>query len=224
MCAEFHQRGPQGPVDMVIPNTLLAECCFETFIKQPAGYLYHVLPTFGASDLFIKTLLCKSMDAGLTTETPLCTYDPAMHVLTTPCDLVQEGALSDVCSLPFFQDVLANKLAANASKKSKKAYTAPEMCFQLGSACSVQTVHGKNDGKHNNVPEPGVNLCPATKASAANPSNADQSVTKIASSEDDASSNDGREGSSNASSSSDSLSASASSDEEEQSMVPAGGG
>jgi hypothetical protein len=57
MCAELHQHGPQGPVDMVIPNTSLAECCFETFNKQPAGYLYHVLPTFGAFDLFIKTLL-----------------------------------------------------------------------------------------------------------------------------------------------------------------------
>ena len=69
MCAELHQRGPQGPVDMVIPNTSLAECCFEMFNKQPAGYLYHVLPTFGASDLFIKTLLHQSMDAGLTTQT-----------------------------------------------------------------------------------------------------------------------------------------------------------
>ncbi len=29
MCAELHQRGPQGPVDMVIPNTPLAECGFE---------------------------------------------------------------------------------------------------------------------------------------------------------------------------------------------------
>ena len=138
MCAELHQHGPQGPVDMVMPNTLLVECCFEMFNKQLAGYLYHVLPTFGASDLCIKTLLCRSMDAGLRTEAPLCTYDPATHVLTTPCDLAQEGVLSDVCSLPFFQDVLANKLAVNTNKKSKMAYTAPEMCFQLGSARSVQ--------------------------------------------------------------------------------------
>jgi hypothetical protein len=29
-----------------------------------------------------------------------------------------------------------------------KAYTTPEMCFQLGSARSVQTVHGVNEGKH----------------------------------------------------------------------------
>jgi hypothetical protein len=208
---------------MVIPNTLLAECCFETFNKQPAGYLYHVLPTFGASDLFIKTLLSQSMDAGLMTEAPLGMYDPATHILTTPRDLAQEGMLSDVRSLPFFQDVLTNKLAADASKKSKKAYTAPKICFQLGSARSVQTVHGKTDGKHNNVPEPGVNLCPATKASAANPLNANQPVTKIASSEDDASSNDGSEGSSDTLLSSDSSSASASSDEKEQSVAPAGG-
>jgi hypothetical protein len=71
MCAEIHQRGPQGPVDMVISNTLLAECEFEMFNKQPAGYLYHVLPKFGASELLIKSLLCRSMEAGLMTEAPL---------------------------------------------------------------------------------------------------------------------------------------------------------
>jgi hypothetical protein len=37
MCAELHQCGPQGPVDMVIPNTSAAEACFEMFNKQPAG-------------------------------------------------------------------------------------------------------------------------------------------------------------------------------------------
>jgi hypothetical protein len=57
MCAELHQRGPQGPVDMGIPNTSAAEACFEIFNKQPAGYLYHVLPTFGASPLFVKSIL-----------------------------------------------------------------------------------------------------------------------------------------------------------------------
>ncbi len=132
--------------------------------------------------------------------------------------------LSDVRCLPFFQDVLAKKLAANSSKKNKKAYTAPEMCFQLGSACSVQTVHGTNEGKHNNVPEPGVGLRPVgTKAPAANPSNADQPVVDIASSEDDASFKEEREGSDDTSLSSNDLSASSSSVEEEQS-APAGGG
>ena len=31
MCAELHQRGPQGPVDMIIPNTPLA--CFSTVLS-----------------------------------------------------------------------------------------------------------------------------------------------------------------------------------------------
>ena len=131
--------------------------------------------------------------------------------------------LSDVQSLPFFQDVLAEKLAADASKKNKKAYTAPEMCFQLGSARSVQTVHGANEGKHNNVPEPGVELSPGTPAPAANPVNADQPMIEIASSKDDASSVEESEGSDDTSSSSDDSSASSSSVEEEQS-APAGGG
>jgi hypothetical protein len=42
---------------MMTPNTLVAEACFEMFNKQPAGYLYHVLPTFGASPLFVKNIL-----------------------------------------------------------------------------------------------------------------------------------------------------------------------
>jgi len=97
------------------------------------------------------------------------------------------------------------------------------MCFQLGSARSVQTVHGANEGKQDNVPEPGVKLRRGTTASAANPSNADQPVIEIASSEDDASSNEESEGSDVTLSSSDDLSASSSSVEEEQS-APAGGG
>jgi len=218
MCAELHQHGFQGPVGMVIPNTPLAEGSFEMFNKQPAGYLYHVLPKFGASELFIKPLLRRSMEAGLTTEVTLCTYDFDTHILTTSCDEEQEGVLSDVWSLPFFQNVLAKKLAADASKKTKKAYTAaPGMCFQLSSACSVQTVHGANEGKHDNVPEPGVELCPGTTASAANPSNANQPVIEIAPSKDDTSSNEESEGSDDTLSSSDDLSASSSSVEEEQS-------
>jgi hypothetical protein len=57
LVAELHQRGPQGPVDMVIPNSGEAEARFEMFNKQPAGYLYHVLPTFGATETFTKSLL-----------------------------------------------------------------------------------------------------------------------------------------------------------------------
>ena len=156
-------------------------------------------------------------------EAPLCTYDFNTHILTTPLDEAQESVLSDVQSLPFFKDVLAEKLAADASTKNKKAYTAPKMCFQLGSARSVQTVHGANEGKHNNVPKPGVELCPGTTASAADPSKANQPVVDIASSKDYASSDKESEGSDDTLASSDNSSASSSSVEEEQS-VPAGGG
>jgi hypothetical protein len=78
---------------------------------------------------------------------------------------IQDGILSNVCSLPFFQDVLADKQMANATKKGKKkGHIAPEMCFQLGSTRSVQTVHGANDEKYMNVTKPGVNLGLATQA------------------------------------------------------------
>ncbi len=52
MVAELHQRGPQGLVDMVIPNTSKVEAHFEMVNKQLAGYLYHVLPLFGLQRLF----------------------------------------------------------------------------------------------------------------------------------------------------------------------------
>jgi hypothetical protein len=161
------------------------------------------------------------MEAGLA-EAPLCAYDPETKVLTTPQDAMQDCILSDVPSIPFFQDVLADKLMANATKKGKKkGHTTPKMCFQLGSACSVQTVHGANDGKYTNVTEPGLNLGSATQASPANPLNADQPVIKIVSSEDDASSSERSEEGSNSASSSENLSALSSSEEEEQSETPA---
>ncbi len=49
LVAELHQRRLQGPVDMVVPNSGKVEACFEMFNKQPVGYLYHVLPMFGAT-------------------------------------------------------------------------------------------------------------------------------------------------------------------------------
>ncbi len=146
MVAELHQHGPPGPVDMVIPNTSKAEARSEMFNKQPAGYLYHVLPLFGAAELFTETILRQSMDVGLATEAPRCKYNKDTQILTTPCDAQQESILSDVRSLPFFQDIDAIKQAAGANKKGKKKeHTAPEMCFQIGSTRSVQTVHGAND-------------------------------------------------------------------------------
>ena len=136
---------------------------------------------------------------------------------------MQDGILSDVFSLPFFQDVLANKQTADAKKKEKKiGHTAPEMCFQLGSACSVQRVHGANDGKYTNVTEPDLNLGSATQASTAKPLNTNQLVIKIASSEDDTSSSEGSEEGNDSTSSSDNSSVLSSSEEEEQSKTLAG--
>ncbi len=112
MVAELHQRGPQGPVDMVIPNGSEAKACFEMFNKQPAKYLYHMLPLFGATQLFVKTILHWSMDADLATEAPLCTYDEGRQILTTPRDAQQESILSDICSLPFFNRNTAIRVRA----------------------------------------------------------------------------------------------------------------
>ncbi len=217
LVAELHQCRPQGPMDMVIPNSGEAEARFEMFNKQPMGYLYHVLPTFGATETFIKSLLRLSMDAGLATEAPRCTYNAAMQILMTPRNAQQESMLSDVRSLPFFQDIDAIKRAASCGKKGKKEHTAPEMCFQLSSAQSIQTVHGANDGKYTNVAKPGVELGLGTKASAANHLNAKQPAIEIDSTDDDASSNKESKKGSDDVSSSDETSASTSSDEEEQS-------
>jgi hypothetical protein len=164
------------------------------------------------------------MDAGLTTKAPKCIYNAVTQILTSPRDAQQESVLSDVRSLPFFQDIDAIKQAASGGKKGKKEHTAPEMCFQLGSARSVQMVHGANDGKYTKVAEPGVDLGSGNKASAANNSNAKQPAIKIDSTNEGASSDEESEEGSDNVSSSDETSASTSSDEEEQSNGPAGCG
>ena len=98
------------------------------------------------------------------------------------------------------------------------------MCFQLGSARSVQTVHGDKAGNYTKVAEPGFDLGLGNKASAANNWNAVQLAIKIDSTNDDASSDKESEEGSDEVSSSDKTSASTSSDEEEQSNGPAGRG
>ncbi len=125
-------------------------------------------------------------------------------------------------SLPFFQDIDAIKQAASGRKKGKKEHTAPEMCFQLGSARSIQMVHGANNGKYTKVAKPGVDLGLGNKASAANNLKAKQPAIKIDSTNDDASSDEESEEGSDNVSSSDKTSASTSSDEEEQSNGPTG--
>jgi hypothetical protein len=161
------------------------------------------------------------MDAGLATEAPKCMYDAATQILTTPCDAQQESVLSDVHSLPFFQDIDAIKRAAGGGKKGKKEHTAPDMCFQLSSTRSVQTVHGNNDGNYTKVAKPGVELGLSNKASAAKNSNAEQPAIEIDSTNDDASSDEESEEGSDDLYSSDKTSTSTSSDEEEQSNGPA---
>ena len=85
LCAEIHQQGLLGQVDIVITNTTVdAEAHFEMFNKQPAGYLYHVLPTFGASLTFIQEILRRSMDPAIVLEAPQCTLDNKTGILTTP--------------------------------------------------------------------------------------------------------------------------------------------
>jgi hypothetical protein len=149
------------------------------FNKQPAGYLYHVLPMFGATETFTKSLLRQSMGAGLGTKAPKCVYNAITQILTTPHDAQQESMLSDVRSLPFFQDINAIKWATSGGKKGKKERTAPEMCFQLSSTQIVQTVHGTNNGKYTKVAKPGVDLGSGNKASAANNSNAEQRPSRL---------------------------------------------
>jgi hypothetical protein len=224
LVAELHQHGPQGPVDMVIPNSGEAEARFEMFNKQPVGYLYHVLPTFGATGTFTKSLLRRLMDAGLATKAPKCEYDAATQILATPRDAQQESVLSDVRSLPFFQNIEAIKWATGGRKKGKKEHTAPEMCFQHGSTRSIQTVHGNNAGNYTKVAKPGFDLGLGNKASAANNLNALQPAIEIDSTNDDTSSDEESDEGSDEVSSSDETSTSTSSDEEEQSNGPAGRG
>jgi hypothetical protein len=98
------------------------------------------------------------------------------------------------------------------------------MCFQLGSARSVQMVHGDSNENYTKVAKPGVELGLGDKASAAKNSNAKQPAIKIDSTNDDASFNEESEEGSDDLSSSDETSASTSSEEVEQSNGPAGRG
>jgi hypothetical protein len=157
LCAEIHQQGLLGQINMVIPNTLAAEAQFEMLNTQPAGYLYHILPTDGVSSIFIQDILCWSMDPATIMEAPLCTWDNENGIPTTPQDKQIDGILSDVCSLPFFQDAFAVARAAEGSKSGqKKDHTAPKKCFKLGGDCSVQTIHGANDGQYAKTTKPGA--------------------------------------------------------------------
>jgi hypothetical protein len=224
LCTEIYQQGLLGQVDMVIPNTSDAEACFEMFNKQPARYLYHVLPTFGALLTFIQEILWQSMDPAVAMEAPLCTWDSKTGILTTPQDNQIDGILSDVCSLPFFQDVLVVTRAAEGSKSGrKKEHIAPKMCFKLGGNHSVQTIHGANNGKYAKTTKPGAELGVGTQASAAALATANQPVIELDQT-NSSSSKDKSDGESGDESSSRSSSSSTSSDEDGQASQLAGSG
>ncbi len=146
MVAKLHQRGPQGPVDMVIPNTSEAEARSKMFNKQPAEYLYHVLPLFGATELFIKTILWWSMDAGLAMEVPRCKYNKGMQILTTLHDAQQESILSNVLSLPFFRTLRPlNRQQVLIRKGRIRSTLHPKCVFRLAAPavcklCMVPTM------------------------------------------------------------------------------------
>ncbi len=207
---------------MVIPNTADAEASFEMFNKQPAGYLYHVLPTFGALLTFIQEILRRSMDLVVAMEAPLCIWDNETGILTTPKDNQIDGISSDVHSLPFFQDVLAATRTAEGRKSGRKnKHTAPDMCFRLGGNCSIQTIHGANDGKYTTTTKPGAVPGIGTQASAAASATANQPVIEL-NQINSSTSKEESDGESDDESSSGSSSLSTFSDKDGQARQPAG--
>jgi hypothetical protein len=132
--------------------------------------------------------------------------------------------LSDVCSLPFFQDVLAVTCAAKVSKSGrKKDHKAPEMFFKLGGNRSIQTIHGANNGKYAKTTKPGAEPGIGTQASAAAPATANQQVIKLGNTNGSSSKYE-CDGESNDESYSESSSTSSYSDEGGQASQPAGSG
>ena len=59
---------------------------FEMFNKQPAEYVYNVLPSFGTLLTFIQEILRRSMDPAVVIEAPQCTWENETGILTTPQD------------------------------------------------------------------------------------------------------------------------------------------
>ena len=102
-----HWHSPNDGIQWLLVKPqmhFIGQCDLHRF--NPAAWLSKLpaslLPLFGATQLFVKTILHWSMDADLATEAPLCTYDEGRQILTTPRDAQQESILSDICSLPFF--------------------------------------------------------------------------------------------------------------------------
>ncbi len=162
------------------------------------------------------------MDPAIAMETPLCTWDNETGILTTPKDIQIDGILSDVCSLPFFQDVLAATCTAEGRKSGRKnEHTAPDMCFKLDGDCSVQTIHGANDRKYTTTTKPSALSIIGTQASAAASARANQPVIEL-NQTDGSTSKEEIDGESDDESSSGSSSPPTSSDEDGQACQPSG--
>jgi hypothetical protein len=94
------------------------------------------------------------------------------------------------------------------------------MCFKLGSNCSVQTIHGANNGNCTKTTKPGAVPGVGTQTSAAAPATANQPVIELDNT-DGSSSKEESEGESNDESSLGSSSLLTSSDEGGQASQPA---
>jgi hypothetical protein len=164
------------------------------------------------------------MDPAVAMEAPLCTWDNETGILTTPKDNQIDGILSDVCSLPFFQDVLAATRAEEGRKSGRKnKHTAPDMCFRLGGNHSIKTIHEANDRKYTTTAKPSAVPGIGTQASAATSATANQPVIELDQTKGPTSKEES-DGESSDESSSGSSSLLTSIDEDGQACQPAGSG
>jgi hypothetical protein len=146
------------------------------FNKQPAGYLYHVLPSFGVLLSFINYILHWYTDLAVVMEAHLCTWDNETGIMT-PQDNQIDGIMSDVHS---FQDILAVSCTTDSRKPGrKKDCTAPKMCFRLSGNHSIQTIQGANNGKYTKTTKPGAEPGVGTQASAVAPAPANKPLVKL---------------------------------------------
>jgi hypothetical protein len=60
LIAEIHQRGPMGPVDVIVPNTAEAKTMVLMMNCQFPAYCYHILLEAMKDEVFIKALLKES--------------------------------------------------------------------------------------------------------------------------------------------------------------------
>jgi hypothetical protein len=117
---------------------------------------------------FVRLLLRKMIEPSLTVVAPNRTWDNDTKFLTMPTEAKEVDTPTDVCSLPFFCDVIADMQAIEGGRKGcagNKDYTSSKMCFRLDSKCSVKTIQQANDRKYTTADDEKV--IGISKASAA---------------------------------------------------------